>query len=99
MPKGKPAARPVREEVAELRSAIEQLSMEIQVLRQVLDELRDDYGWALQNSKIRSLPPPFVLTSMPADPLSRDWQLNRLSAADLPPEPPTSPPSRTSLFD
>src|SRR5438477_4105355 len=77
------------EEIQALRSAVERLADEVKVLRQVLDEVRDDFAWALKNpDKFRCVPGIHPLTSMPKDPLARDFgeRLNRLSAKDLPPE-------------
>lgn len=97
MPKGKPPTPSVASEIAELRRAIERLADEVRVLRDAVDEARDEFTWAARNDKLRCPLPLTVLTSMPLDPLAKDWELNRLSAADLPPESP--PIRRTSLFD
>jgi hypothetical protein len=97
MPKGKASAASLTEEIAELRLAIERLADEVRVLRDALDEARDEFTWAARNDKLGGALPPTVLTSMPLDPLSKDWQLNRMSAADLPSDSPAV--RRTSLFD
>ncbi len=97
MPKGRPYTSPLATEIAELRQAVERLADEVRVLRDVLDEARDEFTWAARNDKLGGALPPTVLTSMPLDPLSKDWELNRMSAADLPPDSPSV--RRTSLFD
>lgn len=84
------------EEVRDLREAVTGLSDQIKVLRIALDEIFDELGWAAQNDKLR-VPYPAPLTSMPLDPLAADWELNRMSAADL--SPATAPPRKETLFD
>jgi hypothetical protein len=69
-----------------LLAAIETLSEEVRVLRDAIDELRDEFTWAVRN---REPPPPvspFVpLTSLPRDPLAADFgeRINRVGAQDV----------------
>jgi hypothetical protein len=82
----------------DLITAVEALRCEVQVLREVLDAIRDDFAWALKNRAFRcdGMPPAFHLTSMPADPLAADFgeRINRLKPEDVPPE--QEPPPTTS---
>lgn len=93
----KASAPPTENEMLDLTVAIEQLGEnvhelkeEVRVLRQVLDEIRDDIGWAMNNREEfrcqRSERPIMHVTSMPKDPLAPDFgeRINRLSARDLP---------------
>ena len=82
-------APPATDEIHELRSAVERLADEVRVLRQVLDDIRDDFAWALNNAeKFRYVPGIHPLTSMPKDPLAPDFgeRINRFAAKDLPPD-------------
>ena len=80
------------EEMAEfvrrLIDAVEDLAGELKVLRTVLDEIRDDFGWAISNDRFRPETQAVPLTSMPRDPLAPDWseRLNRFGPGDLPDE-------------
>lgn len=94
------------DEVRELRAAVERLADEVNVLRRVLDELRDDFAWALNNrDQFRCAGAMSPLTSMPKDPLATDFgeRLNRFTAADLPDDPagddaPPAPAGPRDLF-
>lgn len=68
----------------ELAETVRELRDEVRVLRQVVDELREECQWANRNSEPLPLPQPFHLTSMPLDPTSDDWEINRLKPEDLP---------------
>ena len=77
------------EKIDELKEAIECVQQELSVLRDVLDEIRELLGWAMNNADRFSFTSPFVpLTSMPRDPLAPDFgeRINRLSGKDLPEE-------------
>ncbi len=70
-----------------IADSLDLLREELAVVRQVLDEIREELEWANRN---RSEPDPAPLmprriTSMPLDPCAPDWaeRLNRFSAADL----------------
>lgn len=78
------------DQLAELPTTVERLTQELVVLRRVMDEIREDIGWAVRNAP--DLIPALGarrITSMPLDPCAPDWseRLNRLTPADLPPEP------------
>jgi hypothetical protein len=96
VPKGKSSDTTLPGQLALLRQTVERLADEVRVLCDALDEASDHFTWAAQNDKLGCRAPLTVLTSMPLDPLSKDWELNRLSAADLPSSPTVR---RTSLFD
>lgn len=65
-----------------LQSLVEQLTDELVVVREALDELREEVAWSLRNL-MDNLPPqpPTILSSMPADPTAQNWaeRLNRFS--------------------
>ena len=95
--------------VEALTTQVEALTGQVEVLRQVLDEIREDLQWALQNDKLRSAvgnrSRPFAhITSLPKNPCAEDWEVNRVKPEDLPPEPPSapvaqSPKGQAGLFD
>ena len=76
---------------ATLIDSVDRLRAELSVLRQVLDEIRDELEWANQNrDEAVSVPVGLCrLTSMPRDPCASDWaeRLNRFSAADVADQP------------
>lgn len=81
-----PSTQTLAEEVRALRDVVVQLTNEVAVLRSVLDEVRDDLGWALNNrAEFRCPHPVMHLTSMPKDPLAPDFgeRVNKYSAKDL----------------
>ena len=92
-----------------LTTQVEALTGQVEVLRQVLDEVREDFQWALQNDKLRSAAGnrsrPFIhITSLPKDPCAKDWEINRVKPEDLPPEPQSAPvaqapTAQAGLFD
>ena len=69
------------EAIENLASCVTELTGQIEVLRNVLDEIREDFAWAVQNGRLSTgqLPRPFVLKRMAADPTAPDWaeRLNR----------------------
>lgn len=77
--------------VERLADAVDSLVEEIHLLAQSLDDLREEFSWAIRNDPLRA---PYRLTSMPLDPTAPDFaeRLNQLTPADLPPAqvaPPT----------
>lgn len=78
--------------VLKLTEAVEALAGEVRVLREILDRLQDDFAWALHNDAFRATlkapVPPMVITSLPRDPLAKDFaaRINRYRPEDLPPE-------------
>lgn len=119
MTRTKPRPAPTEAEMLDLTVAIEQqteqlqtlneqlpaLKEEVRVLRQVLDEIKDEIAWLLNNrEEFRcqrpSERPVMHITSMPKDPLAEDFgeRVNRYTAKDLPPElRPSSPPPTESV--
>ena len=69
------------EAIENLASCVTELTGQIEVLQNVLDEIREDFAWAVQNGRLSTgqLPRPFVLKRMAADPTTPDWaeRLNR----------------------
>ena len=62
------------DDIAELTSAVRELAEQVEVLRNVLDEMRDQLSWALRNDAFSDgLPRPSVLKRMAADPTASDW--------------------------
>jgi hypothetical protein len=91
----------VSEELAELRTSIDELRDYVQILTRAIDDLTIELQWRNRQSNDGQFSPTTpVLTSMPLDPTARDWQINRHTPADLPPETPALPqPRRQTLFD
>jgi hypothetical protein len=92
---------PATKEAVELRLAIEALMDYVESLTQSIDNLTIELQWRNpQDNDGRYTPTATILTSMPLDPTARDWQINRLTPADLPSEPsPESSRHRQTLFD
>lgn len=69
-----------------LIEAVETVGNQLEVLRQVLDEVREEFQWAVRNGQLVSPPSITHVTSMPRDPCAPDWaeRLNRLTPEDLP---------------
>lgn len=93
------------DQVERLIEAVEDAAAQLRVLRDVLDEVREDFQYAVRNGKFQSPPAVFHLTSMPVDPLAPDFgaRLNCVKPEDLPKseqpvEPPSPEPPRASLF-
>jgi hypothetical protein len=65
--------------LADLECVLQELSDRIAALTQAVDALMDEMQW--RNNNVRDsgeTPEPFVLKSMPLDPGSDDWQINRV---------------------
>jgi hypothetical protein len=79
-------------DLSELHAAVDRLTQYVQVLTNSVDELTREIQWHNRQFD-ESLPSPHrvVLTSMPLDPTAHDWELNRVTADDLPVESPESP--------
>lgn len=97
MTRSKVAPAAVPGETEGLVAAVERLTAEMRVLRQVLDEIREDLQYALRNctGANHDRPPFRHITSMPIDPCADDFaaQLNKYTPAELPPEN-SHPPQR-----
>ena len=71
------------ERIERLIDAVEAVAGQIEVLREAIDEIREEFPWAVRNDR---LPPHVVhVTSMAKDPCDPRWaeKLNRLTPADL----------------
>jgi hypothetical protein len=90
------------EVVTQLADQVKELSGQVEVLRNAIDEIREEFAWAIRNDKIGTRTddhwrPVMHVTSMPKDPLAEDFgdRLNRVVPADLPP-PKSTPETSTS---
>lgn len=59
----------------ELIFAIEQLTEQVRLLGNIVDDLTTELQWQNRNAPT-STPPPFVLTSVSSDPAARAWRVN-----------------------
>ena len=88
--------------LADLECVVQELSDRISALTDAVDALTDEVQW--RNNQARdgnSRPQPFVLKSMPVDPCTDDWEINRVNRDGRPEH---SAPKRQSsgtdtLFD
>lgn len=72
---------------AETAAAIDRLTEQVNLLWKVVDEIREDFQWAVQNpERSGGLPPVMRVTSMALDPCDPKWgeKLNALRPEDLP---------------
>jgi hypothetical protein len=72
---------PTDEGLQRLIEAVERVGEELDCLYQILDQIRDDFGWALNNDRFRTIPEAAIVTSLPRDPLAADWneRMNRIT--------------------
>ena len=83
----------------ELIYAIEQLTEQVRLLGNIIDDLTSELQWQNRNVPAAHTPP-FVLTSLPADPTTRDWTVNAPPAAAVPTAPQSPVRNRPqTLFD
>lgn len=92
MPSNRPA--PARKEDSRRNDAIDVVAAQLQVLQATIDEIEEDLQWALRRHQVRRPRPIVHITSMPLDPLAKDFgkQVNRLKPEDLPPSEQSSTP-------
>lgn len=71
-----------------IATALDRLRAELAVVREILDEIRDELQWTNRNQgeSDRCSRMPLRITSMPLDPAALDWEINHFSAVDLPAE-------------
>ena len=72
--------------IEELTLTVAKLTEQVRMLRQAVDEIGDELGWAIRNRVIAQVhPPPFHLTSFPLDPLMENFgkQVNAVSRQDV----------------
>lgn len=95
-----PADSPTDEELAELQETVERLSQSIDVLTSAVDELTDLLNWHNNNSGRDEQPEPIVLKSLPLDPTTDEWQINRAVAdGNAGDAIPVTRPADRRLFD
>jgi hypothetical protein len=84
---------------SDLLCAIRELCNQVRLLSTVMDDLVTEVQWLNRNRRSDDRAP-FMLTSLPADPTTTDWQVNKVSATDLPAKPITPKSKRPeSLFE
>jgi hypothetical protein len=92
---------------AELQDSVDRLTEEVRVLRQSIDEFREDFVHMLRNLP-SNLPPPYAHLGTLAESFALDVPeteeqmapaLRQEEPAAVPAAPPVSAPRRNSLFD
>ena len=89
MPTEKPESPATNQVVEDLVSCVSELVDQVAILREAIDDLREEFAWAVQNGRVpQQLSPPFLLKSMPKDPTAPDWaaRLNQATADPQTPE-------------
>jgi hypothetical protein len=89
------------ETASELAAAVERLTDEVHVLRQAVDDLREELLWELRQLRSGAeSKPPFRLASMPLDPLAPDFhqRVNAIDPRTLAESPPAEPTDLLSSF-
>ena len=75
------------DQLSSLTDELIALRQEVQVLRNVLDEMREDVAWGIRNGVLPSanLIKPLKLTSLPLDPAVEDFheRVNEVTPEDL----------------
>lgn len=71
--------------LSDLQTSIEQLAQRMAVLTDAVDQLFDELQWRNnERRRDREIPsPPPVLRSMPSDPTTDDWRINRVSGEEV----------------
>ena len=83
-----------------LLDAVVRLTERVDRLSIAVEELTIELEWRNNNSAAAEHSPTrFVLTSMPLDPATTDWQINRVQASDLHAASSSKTASQQSLFD
>jgi hypothetical protein len=88
--------------LADLECVIQELSDRVAVLTEAVDALTDEIQWRNNHARDSGkLPQPFVLKSMPLDPCTDDWQINRVEHDERRPEQPVErhPAGKGTLFE
>lgn len=88
---------PTPEMIEELSSAVQALTDQVRMLRQAVDEIGDELGWAIRNRVIPKRQPPTIpLVSLPLDPLADDFCQRVNEVPSMPTEAP--PRHQVSLW-
>ena len=71
------------ERIERLIEAVEAVANQIEVLRNVIDEIRDEFQWSVRNNRLA--PHVVHVTSMAKDPCDPQWaaKLNRIDPRDM----------------
>ena len=79
----------INEATAEhLTESIDGLSQHVEVLRNVLDEIREDFSWALRNDRLPIVLESAVVHRMALDPSDPDWGEKLVAARHSPAKAP-----------
>lgn len=83
-----PTAEPANllEAVAALTDQVKQLTDQVQVLWNAIDDVRQEFEWAVRNDKMSSPRPVMHITSMPKDPCAPDFgaRINKYTPQNAP---------------
>lgn len=75
----------LQKQLADLECVIQELSNRLSALTDAVDALFDEVQWRNNNTADSENPPyRLVLTSLPIDPCSDDWQVNRTDRSGEP---------------
>ena len=87
------------ERIERLIDAVEAVAGQIEVLRNVIDEIRDEFQWAVRNDRLA--PHVVRVTSMAKDPCDPQWaeKLNRIDPRDLPVDDSSAAPEEAEEED
>lgn len=88
--------------LADLECVVQELSDRVSALTEAIDALTDEVQWRNNHARESGAPiRPFVLTSMPLDPCTDDWQINRVERDGRRKQPATQRRSagKGTLFD
>ncbi len=74
------------EVVLALTEQVKNLTDHVQVLWTAIDDIRQEFEWAVRNDRMRGTEPPMHITSMPKDPCAPDFgeRINRFTPANAP---------------
>src|SRR5437870_1151770 len=86
-----------KEEFDQVVQTVEEIQDELPAIHELLEKIHHVSEWVANNSRNDDWQPIVPLTSMPADPLARDWaaRLNRITPSRIPaPQPVATEPAR-----
>ena len=78
-------SRSTAQALPDLQSTVRRLNQQMQVLVQAIDELTDEVQWRNNNEREASAPP-LAVHSLPRDPCTDDWRINRVRPVESPSE-------------
>lgn len=92
-----PPAEPLEDQ--KLVSAIEHLADEVALIRQVLDEFREDFSWLTRNGLLIRPVEHTHVKQMALDPTAADWNERLVIQRSTYPRPNTEPPVSSATLD